>query len=61
MIGASTSLVLAFLTCAGSQLCGPKVCFYFTCCLAVSIMIVLAIFCQPVMNLVIQICVKLFI
>ena len=43
----------------GSQLCGPKLCFYFTCCLLVSVIIVLMIFCQPAMNLVISVCVKL--
>jgi hypothetical protein len=44
----------------GSQLCGPALCFYFTCCLIVSIVIVLMIFCQPAMNLIISVCVKLF-
>jgi len=43
----------------GSQLCGPKLCFYFTCCLIVSVVIVLMVFCQPVMNLIISISVKL--
>jgi len=43
----------------GSQLCGPKLCFYFTCCLVASVIIVLMIFCQPVMNLIISISIKL--
>jgi uncharacterized membrane protein len=43
----------------GSQLCGPKLCFYFTCCLIASVIIVLMVFCQPVMNLIISISIKL--
>ena len=45
----------------GSQLCGPKLCFYFTCCLVTTAVILLMIFCQPAMNLVISVCVKLFV
>jgi len=43
----------------GAQLCGPKICFYFTCCILGSLMIVLMIFCQPVMNIIISITLKL--
>lgn len=38
----------------GSQICGPTICFYFTCCIFVSAFILMMIFCQPLMNLFIQ-------
>ncbi len=38
----------------GSQLCGPKLCAYFTCCLICAAFIVLMIFCQPFLNIAIN-------
>ena len=39
----------------GTQLCGPKICFYFTCCLLCAAFCMLMIFCQPFLNLMINI------
>lgn len=38
----------------GSQLCGPKLCAGFTCCLVCTAFIVLMIFCQPFLNIIIN-------
>lgn len=38
----------------GSELCGPKLCAYFTCCLACAGFICLMIFCQPFINIIIN-------
>ena len=38
----------------GSQLCGPKLCAYFTCCIICAAFIVLMIFCQPFLNIAIN-------
>ena len=45
----------------GSQLCGPKLCCYFTCFLLTGVFIVLSIYCQPVMNVTMWILVNVFI
>ena len=42
----------------GAQLCGPKLCFYFSCCLFCAVGIVLLIFCQPLLNLMIALFVR---
>merc|ERR1711871_709362 len=39
----------------GSELCGPKLCASFTCCLLVVAFILLMIFCQPFLNIIINI------
>lgn len=38
----------------GSELCGPKLCAYFTCCLVCAGFITLMIFCQPFINIIIN-------
>jgi hypothetical protein len=38
----------------GSELCGPKLCASFTCCLFVVAFILLMIFCQPFLNIIIN-------
>jgi len=45
----------------GAQLCGPKLCCYFTCFLLTGVFIVLSIYCQPVMNVIMWILVNIFI
>ena len=38
----------------GSELCGPKLCSMFFCCLIWAVFIVLMIFCQPFLNIIIN-------
>lgn len=38
----------------GSELCGPKLCAGFTCCLLCCAFILLMIFCQPFLNIIIN-------
>ena len=38
----------------GAELCGPKLCGYFTCCLFCTAFILLMIFCQPFLNIIIN-------
>ena len=38
----------------GSALCGPKLCFYFSCCLICAAFILIMIFCQPFLNIIIN-------
>lgn len=43
----------------GSQLCGPKLCCYFTCFLLTGVFIVLSIYCQPFVNIMMWLTVNL--
>ena len=38
----------------GSQLCGPKLCAKFSCCILCLVFIILMIFCQPFLNIIIN-------
>ena len=38
----------------GAELCGPKLCGYFTCCILCTAFILLMIFCQPFLNIIIN-------
>lgn len=42
----------------GSELCGPKLCAYFACCLLCIVIVLLLIFCNPLLNLVLAIIMK---